>query len=206
MKINQYENTTKSLALLTSLLLLSSMTLASDKKSKNEPEDKDSKYDYAYIATSKTGSLKKHQQDLHLFVKSKDSKSINFTGKLSLPNDVKIASPFIDKNGKVIITLDELVSCTYSHQSNQLLLLGKYSFVECSNGLKANESFKVNKNIKVQFLSNYKLPSTAFAKVNVLERYVKGIKLPQLDASAGQILVKPFPLKHLQEKILKYLG
>ncbi len=177
MKNLKLKHTKLCLTLLTSLLL-GLDAHARDASSKS--------YDFAFIKTAKHGST--YNRNLHLFVKSNDEKQINFNGKIILPRTVQITSAFVDKYGKVTLSFDDNNSCEYIYKKRALLLLGLYELDQCTLGTKENETIRVNKNIKLKFSSNQKYHATAFTSVKVLERFVKGLKIPSLEADAGQIL------------------
>ena len=128
-----------------------------------------------------------HQQ-IHLYSKPGEYSSVAFNGVAEIPKKVKLVyGAALSGRDGVQLKFDDVV-CSYEADSNRRLFNHEYDFSECSNGANEGDEIKVKKAIGLQLnLARYSF-SRAKASVEVVERFQTGLKIPHIDANAGQIL------------------
>lgn len=182
----------KTFVLLTALTLTSWQTLAKERDSERDEGKQDDKNDYAYyIMSPKTLSHKDNDDDkfLRLFSKAGELKTTPFKGTIQIPETLRANSGLLRTgSSKALLIIDNRIQCSYEARLSLKFFNAMYGFVSCTDGSRVKDEVKVESNVGV-FLKDVKgTPATIYASVKILEKFTKGIKLPQLEAAKGQIL------------------
>lgn len=191
-----YHRIMKTKSFKTSLLIMvMGLTVASlPVLARDQDDSQDEKHGYAYYLTSSkhwNGHHNDNDDDkwLRLFSKASEVKSVGFNGTIEIPSTLRANSGLLRVgNSQAQLIFDGRVQCTYEARLTKKYFNSMYSFVSCNNGLRPGEDLRVDSSVAIYLKDIKGTPSTIFASVKVLERFKKGIKLPQLEASKGQIL------------------
>ena len=154
--------------------------------------DKDKDYDYAYYIMSPKNSHggKHHGEDktLRLSGKSGETKNISFKGSVLIPDSVKVNASLLREGPSQVYLAFDNVQCKYETKVNRRFFNFYYPLVSCSDGSRAKEEIRVDSKISLYLKETKGFPATAYVTIKVLETYVRGITLPQLESEKGQIL------------------
>lgn len=186
--------TLKQYVLLT-LVLASFQVIAKDHNdNRGGGNDKDDKYDYAYyIMSPKSWHQDNHNNDddkwLRIFSKAGVVKTVSFKGSLKIPQTLRVNSGLL-RNGKseALLILDNRIQCSYQATLTKKFFNAMYGLVSCNDGSRANSEVRVESKVGIYLKDIKGTPSTVYAALEITESYAKGIQLPQLEASKGQIL------------------
>lgn len=182
----------KTFVLLTALTLTSWQTFAKERDNERDEGKQDDKNDYAYyIMSPKTLSHNDNDDDkfLRLFSKAGELKTTPFKGTIQIPETLRANSGLLRTgSSKALLIIDNRIQCSYEARLSLKFFNAMYGFVSCTDGSRVKDEVKVESNVGV-FLKDVKgTPATIYASVKILDKFTKGIKLPQLEAAKGQIL------------------
>lgn len=182
----------KTFVLLTALTLTSWQTFAKERDNERDEGKQDDKNDYAYyIMSPKTLSHNDNDDDkfLRLFSKAGELKTTPFKGTIQIPETLRANSGLLRTgSSKALLIIDKRIQCSYEARLSLKFFNAMYGFVSCTDGSNVKDEVKVESSVGV-FLKDVKgTPATIYASVKILEKFTKGIKLPQLEAAKGQIL------------------
>lgn len=181
-------NTANTLALIITILSISSGVLAKDNKDHNN-DDRDYAY---YIMSPKSWRHDNRNHDdkwLRIFSKAGEVKSVPFKGSVIIPETLRANTGLLrDARSEALLIIDERTQCKYEAKLTKKFFNAMYGFVSCSDGSRAKDEIKVDSKVGL-FLKDAKgTPATIYAALQISESTVRGIELPQLEASKGQIL------------------
>jgi hypothetical protein len=169
-------------AALTLILLTACMSVSA--------KDKDNDYAY-YIMSPKNwhnGNSGGEDKWLRLSGKSGETKSVSFHGALQVPDSVKVNAGLLREGPSQVYLVFDSVQCKYETKTNRRFFNFTYPLVSCNDGSRAKDQINVDSKVSIYLKETKGFPATAYVSVKVLETYVKGISLPQLEADKGQIL------------------
>lgn len=172
--------------------LILSLTLTSSLSALARDNDGEGR-DYAYILSGSKnwegGDDSDDNRWLRLFSKAGEVKTVNFNGVIQIPNQLRANTGLLrEGSSKATLILDGRVQCNYEAHMSKKFFNSYYGLVSCSDGSRANDEVRVDSNIGIYLKDVKGTPSTLYASIKVVQKYVKGIKLPQLEATKGQIL------------------
>lgn len=176
---------------LNSFVVLVSLTLTSLVFARDRDDDK---ADYAYyIMSPKNWHHNDNDNDddnwLRIFSKAGEIKSVSFKGTIKIPETLRVNAGLLrEGNSQALLIIDGNIQCTYVARLTKKFFNAMYGLVSCSNGSRAGEEVRVDSKVEVYLKDVKGTPATVYASIKVSEKYSKGIKLPQLEASKGQIL------------------
>jgi hypothetical protein len=153
-------------------------------------KDKDNDYAY-YIMSPKNwhnGNSGGEDKWLRLSGKSGETKSVSFHGALQVPDSVKVNAGLLREGPSQVYLIFDSVQCKYETKTNRRFFNFTYPLVSCNDGSRAKDQINVDSKVSIYLKETKGFPATAYVSVKVLETYVKGISLPQLEADKGQIL------------------
>lgn len=153
-------------------------------------KDKDNDYAY-YIMSPKNwhnGNSSGENKWLRLSGKSGETKSVSFHGALQVPDSVKVNAGLLREGPSQVYLIFDNVQCKYETKTNRRFFNFTYPLVGCNDGSRAKDQINVDSKVSIYLKETKGFPATAYVSVKILETYVKGISLPQLEADKGQIL------------------
>lgn len=164
--------------------LIASALFASSSEAKDHKDNK--AFDAVFYVLQKNHH--NDHQRIHLYSKTGEYSSVSFNGVAEIPKKVKLVyGAAITGRDGVQLKFDDVI-CSYEADSNRRLFNHEYEFNDCSNGDRAGDEIKVKKSIGLQLnLARYSF-SRVKASIEVVERFQSGLKIPHIDADAGQIL------------------
>ena len=153
-------------------------------------QDRDNDYAY-YIMSPKNGQLSSNNGEdkwLRLAGKSGETKSTNFRGVLQIPDSIRVNSGILREGPSQVYLVFDDVQCKYQAKVNRKFFNFIYPLVSCSDGSRAKDKINITSKVSIYLKETKKYPATAYVSVKVLEVFVKGISLPQLESNKGDIL------------------
>ena len=190
MRARPYNKSMKTKLIKSALVLTLLSTYASSYAGSDRDKDKD--YDYAYYIMSPKNSHggKHHGEDktLRLSGKSGETKSVTFKGSVLIPDSIKVNASLLREGPSQVYLAFDNVQCKYETKVNRRFFNFHYPLVSCSDGSRSKEEIRVDSKISLYLKETKGFPATAYVSIKVLETYVRGITLPQLEADKGQIL------------------
>lgn len=171
--------------------LILSLTLASSLSA--IARDNDGGRDYAYILSASKnwegGDDSDDNRWLRLFSKAGETKTINFNGVIQIPEQLRANTGLLrEGSSQAVLILDGRVQCTYVAHMSKKFFNSYYGLASCSDGSRAKDQVRVDSSVGIYLKDVKGTPATLYASIKVMQKFVKGIKLPQLEASKGQIL------------------
>lgn len=155
-------------------------------------KDKDKDNDYAYYIMSPknwhNGNGSGENKWLRLSGKSGETKSVSFHGALQVPDSIKVNAGLLREGPSQVYLVFDSVQCKYETKVNRRFFNFTYPLVSCNDGSRARDQINVDSKVSIYLKETKGFPATAYVSVKILETYVKGISLPQLEADKGQIL------------------
>ncbi|MDD4975969.1 MAG: hypothetical protein PHY93_16550, partial [Bacteriovorax sp.] len=186
------KTTTISILVLMTLFITCRSSAAFGKDDDRNDDRDDNKNDYAYYITSpKNWSHHDNDDDqtLRIFSKAGEVKYVPFKGTIQIPDTLRANTGLLrEGSSQAVLMIDGRVQCTYSASMNKKFFNSIYGFVSCTDGSRARAEVRVDSKVGIYLKDVKGTAATLYATVKVSDRYVKGIKLPQLDAAKGQIL------------------
>lgn len=153
---------------------------------------KDKNNDYAYYIMSPknwhNGNSSGEDKWLRLSGKSGETKSVSFHGALQIPDSIKVNAGLLREGPSQVFLVFDNVQCKYETKVNRRFFNFTYPLVACNDGSRAKDEINVESKVAIYLKESKGFPATAYVSIKILETYVKGISLPQLEADKGQIL------------------
>ena len=152
-------------------------------------QDKNNDYAY-YIMSPKNWQLGSNGEDkwLRLTGKSGETKTASFRGVLQIPESIRVNSGILREGPSQVFLVFDDVQCRYEAKVNRKFFNFVYPLVSCTDGSRAKDKINIASKVSIYLKETNKYPATAYVSVKVLETYVKGISLPQLESNKGEIL------------------
>lgn len=175
--------------------LLLTLTLASSfsvfaKNNGNGNDDEESK-DYAYFLTTQKFINGSNDDDnwLRLNAKAGETKGVSFKGVIKIPDQMRANTGLLRQGSShAYLIIDGRTQCHYQAKMSLLFFNSNYGFVNCSDGTRVNEEVRVDSKVEISYKETKGIPATLYASIKIAERSVKGIQIPNLDVTKGQIL------------------
>lgn len=149
-------------------------------------------YDYAYYLMSpknwQSGKNNGDDQWLRLSGKSGETKSVTFKGTLQVPASIKVNAGLLREGPSQVYLVFDSVQCKYETKVNRRFFNFTYPLISCNDGSRSGDDIRVDSKVQLYLKETKGFPATAYVSVKILDTYVKGITLPQLEAESGQIL------------------
>lgn len=171
-------------------LILTLLTACMPAFASSSSHDKNSDYAY-YIMSPKNwhnGNGSGEDKWLRLSGKSGETKSVKFHGALQVPDAVKVNAGLLREGPSQVYLIFDNVQCKYETKVNRKFFNFTYPLVSCNDGSRAKDQINVDSKVSIYLKETKGFPATAYVSVKILETYVKGISLPQLESDKGQIL------------------
>lgn len=174
---------------LTSLLSLSAF--AKDHRY-DDNDDHGRGNDYAYVLT-KNWSYNDNDGDEHkvlrLFSKAGETKTVSFKGMIQIPDQLRANTGLLRQGAsRATLIIDNRVQCTYEAKMQLRFFNSNYGFVSCSDGARVGEKVRVDSSVGIYLREARGLPATLYVSLKVYEKAVNGLKIPDVEATKGQIL------------------
>ena len=176
---------------LLSLTLLATLSATTTALAKNDRHDNDER-DAAILISSKHWYNDGHHDEhdkLRIFAKAGEVKHVSFKGVVQVPESVRVnASILREGSSSVTVSFDGRTQCQYSAKLTKKFFNAYYGLLGCSDGSRPGDDIKVNSSVSVLLRDGKTTPSTVYVSLKIEEKFLAGLKFPELDASRGQIL------------------
>ncbi len=133
----------------------------------------------------------KHDEEGHLriFAKAGETKTVKFKGIVRVPKSVRVnASVLREGLSQVVMSFDNKVKCSYQAKLTKKHFNAHYGLTNCTDGARANDDIKVDATVSILLKDAKGFPASVYAILKIDEKYLVGLKFPDLDVSTGQIL------------------
>lgn len=135
------------------------------------------------------GSNNGQRGNLTINAKAGELKSVSFNGVVKVPEQVRVNAAILRTgNSQVQLTFDKNIVCTYQTKLTLKFFNAYYGLANCNNGARANDEINVNSSVSLLLKDVKGTPATVYAALKIEEKYLAGLKFPDLDVSEGQIL------------------
>jgi len=135
------------------------------------------------------GNSNNERGSLTIHAKAGELKTVNFNGVLKVPDQVRVNAAILRTgNSQVQLAFDNRILCTYQTKLTLKFFNAYYGLVGCNNGARANDEIKVDSSVSLILKDVKGTPATVYAALKIEEKYLAGLKFPDLDVSEGQIL------------------
>ncbi len=171
-------------------LTASSLTMAGSNNGNNKERDNDNDYAY-YIMSPKNHQSNRNgngDKSLRITSKSGDTREVTFNGTVQVPSTIKVNAGLLRVGSSAAYLSFDNVQCKYETRVSKSFFNYNYPLVSCTDGSRAGDDVQVNQKISLYLKEARLFPATAYVTIKVLDSFVKGISLPQLEADKGQIL------------------
>jgi hypothetical protein len=172
------------------VLILTLLMTCMSAYANSSSQDKNNDYAYYIMSPKNWHKGNGHGEDkwLRLSGKSGETKSVSFHGALQVPDSIKVNAGLLREGPSQVYLIFDNVQCKYETKTNKKFFNFTYPLVSCNDGSRAKDQVNVDSKVSIYLKEAKGFPATAYVSVKILETYVKGISLPQLEADKGQIL------------------
>lgn len=131
--------------------------------------------------------LNPKQKFISLYASAGESKFVSVKGEVGIPKYVILTRGFFKKKTAVaVLSYDNQTQCTFDNKKAFGPFV-KYYFKDCNDGAVPGDHIRVNNGVSLHVEGSSGV--TLKASVLVYKYIQKGIKLPDMDAKEGQVLV-----------------
>jgi hypothetical protein len=185
-------NTLKSLSLTLTVAMFSGTVLAKNDNNNGNGNGNgnDDKEAIVLVAPKHlNGNNGSNKGNLTINAKAGELKTVAFNGVVKVPEQIRVNAAILRTgNSQVQLTFDNRVVCTYQTKLTIKFFNAYYGLANCNNGARANDAIDVNSSVSLLLKDVKGTPATVYAALKIEEKYLAGLKFPDLDVSEGQIL------------------
>lgn len=180
----------KSTALTLSLVMYAGLAQAKNDNNNGNHYGNDDKDAVVLVSPKQiNGNSSSERGSLTIHAKAGELKTVNFNGVLKVPEQVRVNAAILRTgNSQVQLAFDNRILCTYQTKLTLKFFNAYYGLVGCNNGARANDEIKVDSSVSLILKDVKGTPATVYAALKIEEKFLAGLKFPDLDVSEGQIL------------------
>jgi hypothetical protein len=127
---------------------------------------------------------------LRIFSRAGEVKSVSFKGTIQIPETLRANTGLLrEGRSQAVLILDGRIQCTYEASLSKRFFNAIYGFISCTDRSRPKDEVRVDSTVGLYLKDVKGTPATIYASIKVSERFSQGgFKLPQLEATKGQIL------------------
>jgi hypothetical protein len=188
---------TKSLnywALTLTLTFVTALSVHAKDNNDDRDDDRDSgSANYAYVLAKHWGYSENDGDNddkaLRLFTKAGEVKTVAFKGVVQIPDVLRANTGLLrEAASSATLIIDGRIQCNYEARFTKKFFNANYGFINCSDGTRVGEKVRVDTSVGIYLREAKGVPATLYASLKVFDKYANGLKIPQLQATKGQIL------------------